>query len=140
MEKQISKSKNIIAWIFKIVGGLNFIGGLLAFGFGILIFSSYNPLMSEVFNEISSMSFYFIFLITFFGEKTFFILLGILSICLGILLYLVGRGLHRGKYWARITAIVILILQVILFLIPFTFSSLFNLIVSGIMIYYLVKN
>ncbi len=47
-----------------------------------------------------------------FGTSLF-IVLGIIMIALGVLCFFVGRGLWKGKQWARIVAIILAILGII---------------------------
>lgn len=71
----------------------------------------------------------------------FLIVFGLISLGIGILYFFVGKGLWKGKNWARITSIILSIIGVIftiMFLvIDVTFSNLVGLIISAGIIYYL---
>ncbi len=81
------------------------------------------------------------------GLMTLILFIGILLIPLGILGIAIGYGLLKGKEWARVITIILSVLGVIesiFYLIKLTPKSiivgLIELVISGLIIYYLTKN
>ena len=113
----------IISWFFRVAGIIIILLGL---GSSILLFSILIDNTEGVFAIIIS------------------IIVGIFIVSLGVLYFLVGRGLDKLKSWARMTTIVLEILQMILSLILIILlmdisSNIISLIISGVVIYYLSK-
>ncbi len=62
---------------------------------------------------------------------------GLLFIALAVLAYFVGKGLWKGQNWARILVLVFAVIGVLGSLMPF---SLINLVIDGVIIWYLGFN
>ncbi len=84
----------LISWYFRIGGAVMILLGVLA---PLLLLS-----MAEYMGSPGQLGW-----ILFIGG-------GLLLILLGLLYFFVGRGLDKYKSWARITGIVLIVLQVIL--------------------------
>lgn len=78
----------------------------------------------------------------FYGSLGFvYILTGFLLLVISILLIILGIQLRKGKNWAKITQMILVILFVVLWLIRLFrggFSNLFLLIISLIILFYLL--
>jgi glucan phosphoethanolaminetransferase (alkaline phosphatase superfamily) len=128
VNKKVSKERH---WGITVLGILGYIGAVVTFlaGLAMLIFSAYVKDMLDSITttaEISSM-------ITALGTIGF-IILGIIFIGLAILDYFIAKGLLNGKNWARIIMIVFAALGILGSIQPF---SIINLIIDGIIIWYL---
>lgn len=69
-----------------------------------------------------------------------FVLLGILLLVVGILYIFIGKGLWKGKNWAKIVAIILSalgLLQAILSIRTTVSSGILMLAINGVIIYYL---
>lgn len=94
--KSVPTGVKVIAVLYYISAAFGIIFGL-AFIVSILVFSSIeNQIPDAIANQVP-----------FFTAVWVFVAMGILFICLGILGFFVGRGLWRAKPWARITAIIL---------------------------------
>ena len=105
----------------KVISVLYFLGSLLAFGFGALaIFGA------SFFTQILGTG--------FFGK--FFAIGGVIFIALGVLGISIGIGLWRYKNWARLIAVLLSLVGIILTMLSILkgniSSNIFNLIVSGV--------
>jgi len=128
VNKKVSKERH---WGITVLGILGYIGAAVTFlaGLAMLIFSAYvKDVLDSIATttEISSM-------ITALGTVGF-IILGIIFIGLAILDYFIAKGLLNGKNWARIIMIVFAALGILGSIRPF---SIINLIIDGIIIWYL---
>ena len=119
---------DVIAWYFKVVGIIIFVVGLL------LLF-----LDKMVINEIILKTMPYL---GFLGPGVG-IFSGILFLLLGVIYFLIARGLSNYKSWARMVAIILSSLQIILSLINIfsgkLSTGLFSLIIPTVIIYYLFK-
>ena len=119
----------------KVISVLYFIGAGFSLLFGLLFMVGAGfvaPLLSKIplLGPIGS------------GFLTgFFILLGIIIIGLGVLEFLIGRGLWKGKNWARITATIIAgigVLSGLYSIIKGNYSSSLGLAINLLVGYYLL--
>jgi len=121
-----SSSKNVPTLV-KVIAILHYIGAALLLSFGIFIIVSLSFLVS-LFPILAMFS-------------AFAIVFGIGFIGISILFFFIGRGLWKGKNWARIVAIVLYglgIISSIYFLVYGNFSSIINLVIVTLIFGYLL--
>jgi len=126
--------EKIIPTGVKIIAVLNYIGaGLLAL-FGLLAIVG-GGMFASVINEIP--------LLGVLGGGIF-IVVGIILIALAVLLFFIGRGLWKGKNWARIVEIIFAILGVIMAIVGMfstgIASNIVSLVFNGLIGGYLLFN
>ena len=122
------KSKHVPTGV-KVISVLYYIGAVLGVLAGIFLILGAGMLGSLV-EQIP--------LAGLFGGL--FVVFGIVMIGFGVLGFFVGRGLWNGDAWARIVAIIfagISVLFALISLIAGDFSSIFSLVVNGLIGYYL---
>lgn len=118
----------VVAWYFKLVAiVVSFFGLLMLF----LDRNFTNPIILKS--------------VPYFGflGNNIALVFGIFLILLGVFCFLVSRGLNSLKNWAFISSIVLISLQIIVSLISLIFSddfgSIFNLVIPGFILYFLLK-
>ena len=117
--------KNNVPGGVKVISVLYYIGAILAIIFGIMFLFGAGALSSfPLFGALGA---------------GLFVFASILMIILGILGFFVGRGLWRGRNWARVVAIIFAVIGVVMAVSSMIsgdvsgnlFSFIFNVIVGG---------
>ena len=88
----------------KVISVLFYIGAVLSVLFGLLSFVGAS-LFGALFSNIPALS--------FIGAGSF-VVLGVVMLALGVLDFFVGRGLWKGHNWARIVAVILAALGVLM--------------------------
>ena len=118
------ESKNVPTGV-KIISVLYYISAVLGIIFGLLFFVGAGAIGS-IASQIP--------IIEALGSGLF-IVGGIIMLVLGILGFFIGRGLWKGRNWARIVAIIFSVMGVLMAIFLMIqgsiFNGIFNLIVSG---------
>ena len=97
---EVSTGVKVVPTGVKIISVLYYIGAVFEVIFGILLFVGSGALKAQI------------PLLAFLGP--FLIVGGIILLGLAVLSFFVGRGLWKGKKWARIVAIIFAVLGVLL--------------------------
>jgi hypothetical protein len=127
-KKNIPQEILTTSWMFYILAVVLLAGGIIA----VFIAPSFSGI---IYNPSTGRTeFLFGFL------RDYFLFVGIFSILLAPLAFLTGRGLKKGKKWAKIIAVTFSLLTIIsslFLLIQGEFKSLFTLVIGGCIIYLL---
>jgi Na+-driven multidrug efflux pump len=102
--KQNKNQDEIPLWI-QIVSAIYYTGAFLGVIFGLLLIFGANTMVSFLTSQNPNL--------IPFATEGLIIILGVLSICFGILSFFVARGLWKSQSWSKITAIMLLILVII---------------------------
>jgi len=125
-------SKNVPTGV-KVISILYYIGAVASVLFGILFIFG-GGFFSSLTASIPTLA--------FLGSAVF-IVIGIFLLLLGILNFFIGRGLWKGRNWARILVIIFSILGILMALMSLIFSGavanfIFSVIINGLIGGYLL--
>jgi len=151
-EKEVAKTKVPVKKVglpsteeapkgIKILSVLIYIGSVLLVLFGIIFIIMAITGFDVSSGGVEEWSQYAINSYILENTGTLFVIFGIVFLGLGVLYFFIARGLKRGKNWARVLILIFAILgflRAIVDLVGEVWGAIINLVVDGLIIWYLI--